>query len=419
MGTKLVVLSSNLYRLMKTQPTLQSERIVSLDILRGFAILGILIMNIQNFSMIGAAYLNPMAYGDFTEMNKWVWMFSHVFADMKFMSIFSMLFGAGVLLFTERLKAKGIKSLNIHYRRTFWLLLIGFLHAYLLWSGDILVAYAISAFWVVLLRNKKPGTLVTLGLLFFFVAVVLYLFSGFSIPYMPEESRLDLLKSWMPEMEQIRHELEVFRGTWLQQTDLRMENAIMMQTVVFFLQTGWRAGGLMLIGMALYKWGTLSAQKSKAFYTKMALFTLVPGWILILFGMRNNFDAGFSLEYSFFIGSQFNYIGSLLVSLGYVALIMLCVKCTMFTKIKKSLAAVGQMALSNYLAQTIICTIVFYGHGFGLYGKLERTEQLLVVLAVWVLQMIGSPMWMKRFKYGPFEWLWRSLTYWRFQPLKR
>lgn len=404
---------------MKSQPTLQSERIVSLDVLRGFALLGILIMNIQSFAMVGAAYLNPMAYGNLIGANKWVWMLSHTFADMKFMSIFSMLFGAGIILFTDRLKAKEIRSLNIHYRRTFWLLLFGLAHAYLLWSGDILVAYAIAGFWVVLFRNKKPVTLFILGIVFSMVAVLLYLLTGYSIPFWDEASRNEMMQGWLPNAEVLDKELEAFRGSWLQQMDKRIESTVMMQTTVFFMQIAWRSGGLMLIGMALYKWGILTAEKSKVFYLKMAFLTLAPGLAIILYGMRTNFDAGFSMEYSFFIGSQFNYVGSILLSLAYVAFLMLCVKLEWLPFLKSSWAAVGQMALSNYLMQTLICTFIFYGHGLGLFGKVERTGQILIVFCIWILQMIISPVWMKHFRYGPFEWLWRSLTYWQLQPFKR
>ncbi|MEN8116670.1 MAG: DUF418 domain-containing protein [Bacteroidota bacterium] len=404
---------------MKTQPTQLSERIVSLDVLRGFAILGILVMNIQYFSMISAAYLNPVAYGDFNGANKWVWMLSHIFTDMKFWSIFSMLFGAGIVLFTERLKSKGIKSLAIHYRRTFWLLLIGLAHAYLLWSGDILVPYSITALWVVLFRKKKPVNLFIVGIVFFSIASFLYMFSGFSMPFWPEESKTEILQMWLPDIAHINEELAAFQGSWSEQMPKRIETTLMMQTRSFFFMTAWRTAGIMLIGMAFYKWGILSALKSKSFYLKLALFTLIPGFVIIIYGMNRNFDAGFSLEYTFFLGSQFNYWGSLLVSTGYIALVMLCMKMDILKTIKKSLQAVGQMAFTNYMLQTIICTTIFYGHGFGLFGKIERTSQILIVFAVWIFQMIVSPIWMKYFKYGPFEWLWRSLTYWNFQSFKR
>jgi uncharacterized protein len=147
-----------------SQPIRPSQRIVALDALRGFAILGILIMNIQSFAMIEAAYFNPTAYGDLTGLNKWVWILSHMLADQKFMTIFSMLFGAGIILFTTRAEAKGRSALKLHYRRTFWLLVIGLLHAYLLWTGDILVPYALCALVVVLFRKWSPTMLAIVGL---------------------------------------------------------------------------------------------------------------------------------------------------------------------------------------------------------------------------------------------------------------
>jgi uncharacterized protein len=404
---------------MKTQPTQPTERIVSLDVLRGFAILGILIMNIQSFSMIGAAYLNPTAYGNFEGLNKWIWIASHVLADTKFMTLFSILFGAGIVLFTERLKAKGIRSISIHYRRMFWLLVFGLAHAYLLWYGDILVAYAISGLWVVLLRKSKPKTLLIVGLVVFSIASVLYLLTGISIPFMPEESKEGMMLGWLPGQEYINAEIEAYRGSWLQQMDKRISDSITMQTMVFFMQTGWRASGLMLIGMALYKTGVLSAEKSNRFYWRMAIIGLVSGYALVLYGMKTNFHNNFSMEYSFFLGSQFNYWGSLLVSLGYLSLVVLFVKSGIMPWLRRSLKAVGQMAFTNYLTQTIICTTIFYGHGFGLYGKLERTQQILIVLAIWIFQMVVSPIWLKYFRYGPFEWLWRSLTYWRFQSIRK
>jgi len=404
---------------MKMQPTQFHERIVSIDVLRGFAVLGILIMNIQSFAMISAAYLNPTAYGNLTGANRWVWILSHVFADTKFWTIFSLLFGAGIVLFTERLKAKGINSIALHYRRILWLLIFGLMHAYLLWSGDILVAYSVCGLLTVLFRNLKPKSLLWIGIAFFSVSSLLYLLSGFSMPFWPEESLYGLKETWLPSEETIRHQLEALRGSWISQMEVRVPDSLSMQTYIFFYNTGWRTFGLMLIGMGLYKLGILSARKSTGFYIRMALIALLVGFPLVLLGVVNNFNHEFSLDYSFFLGSQFNYWGSLGVSLGYVAIMMLVVKACKNGWIVKSLKAVGQMAFTNYLMQTIICTFIFYGHGLGFFGKIERTGQILIVLPVWTFQMIVSPVWLKYFKYGPFEWLWRSLTYWKLQPMKK
>ena len=144
-------------------PTKLNERIQSLDIIRGIAILGILIMNIQSFSMPGSAYSNPMAFGDLNGINKWVWIVSHLFADMKFMNIFSILFGAGIILVTSKSEIKTGKSASLHYKRTFWLLILGLLHAHLIWYGDILVTYALCAFILFPLRKIKPSIQLLFG----------------------------------------------------------------------------------------------------------------------------------------------------------------------------------------------------------------------------------------------------------------
>jgi uncharacterized protein len=150
-----------------------------------------------------------------------------------------------------------------------------------------------------------------------------------------------------------------------------------------------------------------------------ALIGLLVGLAIVILGVENFEAAGWSFEYSFFIGTQFNYWGSLFVSFGYVCIVMLVCRNGWIPWLQRSLAAVGQMALTNYLLQTILCTTFFYGHGCGWYGYLSRIELVAVVLAVWILQLIASPLWLKKFRFGPFEWLWRSLTYWRLQPILR
>ncbi len=404
---------------MKFTPTLSSNRIISLDVLRGFAVLGILIINIQSFSMPGATYLNPTAWGDFTGINKIIWIITYALADSKFMAIFSALFGAGVVLFTERMAEKGVSPLKVHYRRTFWLLLFGLAHAYLLWYGDILVIYALCGFFIVLFRKKKPLTLLVLGILFLFVGSTLYFLFGISIPYMPQEAVKGILISWESTPELIAKEIETYRGPFLEQLPLRIDHALEMQTSVFLYYFFWRATSLMFIGMALYKWGILSALKSKAFYIRLAVICLAPGYLIVGFGLDQNFAHEFKMEYSFFLGTLYNYWGSVLVGVGYISVIMLCVLLAKESLIVNSLKAVGQMAFTNYLMQSIICTFIFYGHGLGFYAKVDRPVQIAIVFAVFLAQMIYSPIWLKHFKYGPFEWAWRSLTYWKFQGFKK
>ena len=213
-------------------------------------------------------------------------------------------------------------------------------------------------------------------------------------------------------------ELEAYRGGWRAQMQHRAPTALGLQTLVFAIWTGWRAAGLMLIGMALVKWRILSAERTARTYAIMLAAGCALGLPLIITGLVRNFAESWALTYSMFIGWQFNYWGSVFVAFAYVAAVMLLVGSGWMPRGCHALAAVGKMALTNYLGQSALCTMVFYGHGLGLFGKEERWQQLLVVVGVWTLQIALSVAWLCRFRLGPMEWLWRSLTYLRWQPLR-
>ena len=199
----------------------------------------------------------------------------------------------------------------------------------------------------------------------------------------------------------------------------RVPAALEFQLFIFFIWGAWRAGGLMLVGMALYKLGVFSAKLSARSYALMIGVGLLVGLPVVALGVLLHFQAGWSVEYSFFQGQQPNYWGSLLVSLGYVSLVMLWCKRSQGDRLQRSLAAVGQMALSNYLLHTVICTLLFYGHGLGLFGQVSRVGQAAVVVAIWLLQLVISPIWLRHYRFGPLEWVWRCLTYWKLQPFRR
>jgi len=400
-------------------PVTTSQRILSLDILRGFAICGILLINIQSFAMPGAAYLNPMAYGDMSGINGWVWKLSYILGDSKFMAIFSILYGAGIVLVTQKAESKSGKSAGIHYRRTFWLLIVGLIHAHIIWAGDILVAYAICALLVYLFKNLKPRTLLVLGILFISVHTLFYTFLGTSLENWPPEQLASASADWKPDQESINNEIAAITGTWSEQISHNSGSAIFMETIVFLMLFLWRAGGLMLVGMALYKWGILTAQKSVSFYKIGWVIGWLVGFPIVIYGVYTQFDAGWSYEYSMFLGSQWNYWGSLGVSFGYICMIMLFARSDVMRWLQDRLAALGQMALTNYISQSIICTLIFYGIGFGLFGQLERSTQFIVVVSVWILQLLWSRPWLNKYRFGPLEWVWRSLTYMKRQPMKK
>lgn len=396
-----------------------SKRIVSLDILRGVAVLGILIMNIQSFSMPSAAYINPTAYGDLTGLNKWIWIFSHILASQKFMSIFSMLFGAGVLIFTKNAIAKGKNCATLHYRRMLWLLVFGLLHGYLLWYGDILFTYSLCGMLLFAFRRLPPRKLIWIGFGFYLVPVVFDSFFAFSMPYWPEEALQNTMQSWRPDEPTLHHYLAAYRGGWLEQMDVRIPANLFMQTGLFFMQTFWRVMSMMLLGMALFKWKVLSAELSGSFYFRLVLVGLVLGFSLSATGVVLNFRNNWSIEFSMFLGKQFNYLGSVGTALGYLGLVMLICKSYACRGFKNTFSAVGRMAFTNYILMTLIATFIFYGSGLGLFGSVERKFQVMIVVGMWIAIMIISPVWLKWFRFGPLESLWRSLTYGRWQPLKK
>lgn len=400
-------------------PTSNAKRIISLDILRGFAVLGILVMNIQAFSMIGAAYVNPTAYGSLEGANLWVWLLSHVLTDLKFMAIFSMLFGAGIVLMWSRAEEAGRPPSGLHFRRMLLLVLFGLMHAYLFWYGDILFFYGICGMLVYWFRKARPGTLIVVGMVFLSVGSAIYIMSGLSMPYWPpQEIERFEDEMWSPSPEKVETELEAYRGTWVQQMPARVASVIEMHTQAFPFFLLWRVSGLMLIGMALFKLGVFSALKSLRFYLGIVCLALALGVPLVSYGAIRYFDRGWTPD-CFFLGSQYNYWGSLLISLGWVGLVMIVYQRGWLGWLTARLAAVGRAALSCYLLETIICTSLFYGHGFGLFGEVSRVGQLLIVMGVWAILLLFAPFWLERFQYGPFEWIWRSLAYRSILPFRR
>jgi len=400
-------------------PTASSERIQSLDLLRGIALLGILIINIQSYGLPRAALFNPTSYGDFTGLNWWSWTLSYTLAFLKFISIFSLLFGAGIMLVTQKAEAKLGSSSSLFYRKMIWLSIIGLVHAYLIWYGDILVAYALLGMLLFPLRKLPPQKQLAIGV--FMISMITFgtWFFTSTQPYWSSEELELAQSSWKPDMNKLNTEISLLTGPLHEQIRFNATQAMMMETNGFLFYTLWRSGGLMLVGMALYQWGVLSAKKSKLFYHKGLRIGLLSGFSLIVAGIFSNEWAEYSFEFSQFWGQEFNYWGSLGVAFGYVCVTMLWSKSQKWSWLQSRLRAVGQMALTNYIAQSLICTWIFYGHGLGLMGQLDRSKLLLIVLAIWALQLLWSRLWLVYFYYGPLEWLWRSLAYKKIQQFRK
>ncbi len=411
-----IALGAPVTEVMTAAPVSQSARIDSLDVLRGVALLGILVMNIQLFAMPSAAYFNPTVYGDLTGPNLFVWGVSRMLADQKFMTIFSMLFGAGIVLMSGR---AGTGARRLHYRRMASLLVIGALHAHLLWPGDILFLYAVCGMLVYPLRHQPPRKLLVFGLLALAVASLMSIGSGLSLPSWPQVDRDALVEEmWQPTPEKIDAELAAYRGSWLDQQPVRSASAFAFETFLLVKWGLWRAGGLMLVGMALFKIGVFSAKRSPRFYAALVALAVAVGLPFQAYGIALDFEGGWAV-WSFFVGLQFIYWPSIAVSLGYVGVVMLACRTPLLRRFTRPFAAVGRTALTNYLLQTVVCTTIFFGHGLGWYGSVDRVGQLAVVVTVWAAQLLASKLWLRWFRFGPAEWTWRALTYGIRPPLRR
>ena len=423
-------------------PMAGNERISAVDTLRGVAVLGILVMNIYAFAMPFMAYNNPLMLGGTEWYNLGTWFFTHVFFDQKFMTIFSLLFGGGIVIMWERARARGASLGKIFYRRQLWLLVIGAAHAYLLWMGDILFHYALVGMLVFLFRRASPRRLIVLACVMLPVAPLLAV--GSSV-YMEQlqvavaeiaeqtsdgatltDEQTAMVSEWesmapfiAPGPEELDADLAAYRGDYAGIVSFRVPTAIMMQTqaVLFFFL--WRVGGLMLLGMALMKMDILSGKRSATFYRRLMLVGYGAGLPLMAMSAyllhANRWDGIFM----FGVGGLPNYVGSILVASGHIAAVMLIVKSGALASLMTRFTAVGRMALSNYLMHTLVMTSLFYGYGLGLYGSVPRAAQMLLVIAMIGVQLWLSPLWLERYRFGPAEWLWRSLTYWKRQPMRQ
>ncbi len=422
-------------------PVAAAERITAVDVIRGFAVLGILVINIDFFALPGAIYFNPTVAGGFTGINLLAWQFGSIFFLQKFMAIFSMLFGAGLILLYTRAEKADRPLRGFYYRRILWLLLFGLAHGYLLWHGDILFNYAICGLLLYPLRRLSGRWLIGLGLLPLILGILIQMGSGYYFGILQHEAKqadlaMERGESLTPHQEMLSQawteisamfdvspeelaaETEAYRGSYLEALTYRAPETLIMQTQALLFIMFWRVAGLMLLGMGLMKLGVFSAARSRRFYIVSIIIGYGIGLSLCSYGTSSLIEHGFDFVYAFRIGNHFNYIGSILVALAHVGVVMLICKAGVLTWLSRRLAAVGQMALTNYLMHTIICTTIFYGYGFGLFGQIERFGLLGFVLAVWILQLSISPIWLRRYRFGPAEWLWRSLTYWRRQPMK-
>lgn len=403
------------------------SRIITLDIIRGVAVMGIFSVNVVAFAMIEAAYLNPGAFGGYHGADLVTWLANFVIVDGKFRSLFSMLFGASMLLVIERAKASVKSPAAVHYRRMIVLLMIGLFHFYVIWFGDILVLYAAVGMIAFLFRRSSMKTILIWAASLFAIMTILpattiVRLRDADLAAHSRGATRDQVESWnafvswlvaQPARDAL--ETRAMRGRLPERVAYNVSDRL-FAPLSGISSWGFATLGLMLVGMAGYRSGFLTGAWPDRVYRQIALSTLIVGGLLSLgFGLLLIADH-FYLPWLFAAGFTLEIV-HLAMALGYAALIILLSR--NFGWFARRVAAVGRAAFSNYLGTSILAALLFYGDGFALFGRLSRFQAWLFVPIFWLLMLAWSKPWLDRFHYGPLEWLWRSLSRGQLQPMRK
>lgn len=403
----------------KAEPIQIKERIEVIDIIRGFALLGILIANM-------AWYNSPALYFDILGKEIWTgsWdtitsSFINIFVQGKFYSIFSFLFGLGFAIFFERARERTSNPKLLFYRRLFILLLIGLVHAFFIWYGDILVTYAVLGFLLPLFFNLRPKTLIKWAISLFgvFILFMALMMGLMDLGRTYNESMItDSLQPFYTEIERgITNSFHAYgKGTFSEIMAQRTSDALFAISQVF---TGiFIIFPLFLFG--LYTWKKKIFQNIEAnlsLIKKTWIWSLVIGlsMSIVKFVFKNLLGTDFYSSNTV-IHMFAGFFGDTGLCFFYMSSIVLLCQNKKWQLKLKPWSYMGRMALSNYLLQSIICTTIFYSYGFGLYGKVGPALGFILSIVIFIIQIFISKYWLKYYQFGPLEWLWRCLTYGKF-----
>jgi uncharacterized protein len=397
------------------EPVAERSRIQSIDVVRGFALLGILAVNAAYFAAPFQAVVNPaLSPLAVTPGTMWTWRLMHLVFELKMVTLFSMLFGVSIYLVGA--ETDDAQRGAILRRRLAWLFVFGFCHGALIWYGDILLTYAVTGLGVMFLRSLSPHRLFVNGIILFGFAVALVAAASAVMPIDPAEAERLRAANWAPPADAIARIVAGFGGDSF---EANLQTWWLFTASPFSLIFMARTAAMMLIGLALYKWGFFSGAWPTWRY---ATLTIVGAASLafVAWQAQLNIEARFDFVHMSRVGQAANTLLSPVIAVGYASMLILILRRGMLRPITDALAAVGRMALTNYIAQSLIMTTIFYGgRGLGLFGQADRVTLWAIVLSVWALQIAWSTLWLRPFQLGPLEWLWRRLSYARPMKLRR
>ena len=371
------------------------ERNVTLDFVRGVAILGILLLNISAFGLPEAAYLNPAWSGSASLSDAWTWALLDLLAQVKFLTLFALLFGAGLQLLLPRGK-RWIQS------RLTLLALLGFIHGLFFWDGDILLAYALVGLvsWRMVREAHHVKSLFNTGVVLYLTGIAVLVLLGMI-------SGTAANRSWAPDAANLQYEqywkLHGGMEAVSNRADMLSDNLLALGA-----QYGWQLAGMMLMGAALMRSGWLKGQFSLRHYRRTGALLVAAGMAVNLPAIFAQWYLAWDYRWCAFLLQAPRELSAPLQAIGYAALAwgywpQLC-----RFRLVGAIACVGRMALTNYLLQTLICTTLFYH--LGLFMRFDRLQLLAFVPPIWAVNLLVSSLWLRRFRQGPVEWLWRQLT---------
>lgn len=371
------------------------ERNVTLDFVRGVAILGILLLNIVAFGLPKAAYLNPAWSGNILSHDAWTWAVLDVFAQVKFLTLFALLFGAGLQMLLKRGK-------NWIQSRLTLLVILGFCHGAFLWDGDILLAYGLVGLvcWRMIRDAGSTRAMFNTGIVLYVIGLGVLLVLGMI-------SGDHTSRAWVPEPAPLQYEQywKLLGGTEAVQNRLSLMSE---NLVALGAQYGWQLAGMMLLGAALMRSGWLRGRFSAAHYRKTGLWLVLVGVVINVPAVVAQWQLHWEYHWCAFLLQAPRELSAPFQSLGYASLIYGYWSTLAQWRITHAVTCVGRMALTNYLLQTLICTTLF--NRMGLFMHYDRFQLLAFVPGIWAINLLFSLFWLRHFRQGPVEWIWRLLT---------
>ncbi len=423
------------------QPVQDGDRISSIDLLRGVALLGIALLNVPT-GLPDASFGNPNIAGGSTGINLIVFLARWILVEGKMRGLFSIMFGAGVFLFVRRLEARGagILAAELYYRRILWLAVFGVIHAYLIWDGDILYSYAVSGLLLFPLLRWKPKFLLLVAALLIGIGTARPIWTAVERTQLKADAlkanqakkagkqltdeQKKAIADWQrfmegvsPSKKDLKKEADKFSGSYFHVVKERAPGVRRWHSGPLYLWD-FDAFPMMLIGIAMLQLGILSGERTNRFYVVMMLVTYGIGLPLSIIMVFRAWGHGFQIDQDVFMWTLYQP-ARVFGTLGNLCLLILFFKSGWLPKLQAALSAVGKTAFSNYILHSLVYGFAFYGYGFHLFGRLELYQLYYIVAGMWVFSLVASPLWLRAYRYGPLEWCWRSLTYWQRQPMLR